>query len=363
MRFVDAVPTGEATGLTAEVYRMVAEEFFINGAITSHSAVPELMAGMWCGGRESVLVADRLDRATKEAMSNVLSRRNACPYCEDMTVSLVQAAGERELAGWVSEATVGGDAAADSAPTRSDLPADQRPILEWTEAIAHGEWDTPYPLGAESFPEAVGTVTAFSYIPRFSHVVMDGSPVERPLGVGRLRRSALRLFGHELGLSLAEELEPGRPLDLLPAADPPRDLRWAAGNPRLLRAFSCWTATVDRHAERAVPAPVRRLVEDRVDAWHGEPMPLSRSWVEEEVEGLEPPNRDVARLALLVALSPAQVDESVVEPVLGDDDQPRLVRTLAWAAMTGARRIATGIADANPELSPESPEPPATGEP
>ena len=115
-------------------------------------------------------------------------------------------------------------------------------------------------------------------------------------------------------------------------------------------------ATVDRHAEQAIPASVRDLVENRVAEWNGETMSISRSWVDDEVGDLDPPHRDLARFGLLVALSPSQVDDAVVQPVLGDGNQERLVRSLAWAAMTGARRVATGIAEANPDMVANTPD-------
>ena len=79
MRYVSPIPRHKANGLVAQVYDMIAEDFFINGSLTSHSKVPELLAGVWIGGRESILVSDRLDRTTKEAMTATLSRFNACP--------------------------------------------------------------------------------------------------------------------------------------------------------------------------------------------------------------------------------------------------------------------------------------------
>ena len=91
MRYVSAVPYREATGLTREVYDMIAEDFFVNGSLTSRSRVPELMAGIWTLGREGMLVDDQLDRTTKEAICAVLSDLNDCPYCGDMLVSLVHA--------------------------------------------------------------------------------------------------------------------------------------------------------------------------------------------------------------------------------------------------------------------------------
>lgn len=343
MRFVEEVSPREATGLTAEVYEMVAEDLFINGSITCHSAVPELMAGMWCGGRESVLVTDRLERATKEAMSHVLAEFNGCPYCEDMTVSLVTAAGQADLLSWTGE----------TGPAPDTTGAE--PLLAWTEAIANGRWDAAFPRGAEAFPEAVGTVAAFSYIPRVSHVVMDGSPLEAPLGARTLRRLALRLFSNEVRHTMDETLEPGRALGLLPPAEPPVGLEWAAGNPRLQQAHARWRAAVIRHADRAVPPTVRETVERRVADWDGEPLPMSRRWVDDEVAELDPDHRDLARFGLLVALAPYQVDATVVEPVLAVGDQARFVRVLAWAAMTGARRVADGVAAEHPDLQADAP--------
>src|SRR5210317_1996957 len=98
MRYVSAVPTRKAKGLTKAVYDMIREDFFKNGSLTSRSKVPELMAAIWTGGRESMLVADKVDRITKDAISAVLSQINDCPYCEDMLISLVHAGGKHEAA-------------------------------------------------------------------------------------------------------------------------------------------------------------------------------------------------------------------------------------------------------------------------
>src|SRR5215467_11379583 len=98
MRYVHAIPRSSATGLVAQVYDMIQEDFFINGSLTSRSKVPPLMAGIWTAGRESILVDDHLDRTTKEAMNAVLSQVNDCPYCGDMLISLVHASGNHDAA-------------------------------------------------------------------------------------------------------------------------------------------------------------------------------------------------------------------------------------------------------------------------
>ena len=58
MRYVSAVPRAKADGLVARIYDMIAEDFFINGSLTGHSKVPSLLAGVWTGGRESILVVE-----------------------------------------------------------------------------------------------------------------------------------------------------------------------------------------------------------------------------------------------------------------------------------------------------------------
>ncbi len=70
-------------------------------------------------------------------------------------------------------------------------------------------------------------------------------------------------------------------------------------------------------------------------------MPLSRSWVEDELKDLTGEDRAVARLALVVVKSSSQFYESLAENVLGyDQNEERFIRVLAWASYSGARRVA-----------------------
>src|SRR5215469_13139970 len=140
MRYVHAIPRRKATGLVAEVYNMIEEDFFINGSLTSRSKVPALMAAIWTVGRESILVNDHLDRTTKEAMNAALSQVNDCPYCCDMLISLVHAGGKHDAASCIfaeNEAHI----------TNSTL----RPRLSWVKSMATPgtKMDTHVPFTAE----------------------------------------------------------------------------------------------------------------------------------------------------------------------------------------------------------------------
>jgi len=338
MRYVHAIPRRKATGLVAQVYEMIEEDFFINGSLISRSKTPELLAGIWTAGRESVLVDDHLDRTTKEAMNAVLSQVNDCPYCGDMLISLVHAGGNHDAASGIFGEN-------DAHISNTTL----RQRLNWVKSIATpgAKMDLPVPFSAEELPEAIAALMAMSDINRFSHVVMDGSPVSAPLGLQGVKAEALRLFGEQLRATHVKRLTPGRALPLLPPAPLPRDMQWAVPNARIADAVARWTAVVEREASWVVSPAVRDLVVSNLQHWDGEVMPLSRNWVNSETTMLTGRDRAIARLALVLAKAPYQVDETLVEDVVNEDrSEERFIRILAWASFSAARRFAERIAEA-----------------
>lgn len=336
MRYVSAVPNRMAKGLTKAVYDMIRDDFFRNGSLTSRSKVPELLAAIWIGGRESMLVADKVDRTTKDAITAVLSQINDCPYCEDMLISLVHAAGEHD--------------AANDIFVKKDFDAANdilRQRLEWVRAIAtsHDGEVPETPFTAEQMPEVIGTLMAMSDINRFSHVVMEDSPVSAPFGLRRVKAWALRLFGSELTVTRRLPLIPGRSLDLLPPAELPADMQWARPNPLVADAVSRYAAAVEREGAKVISPRVREAVTRSLNAWNGEPMPLDSRWLDADVRGLSGEEEAIARLAVVVAKASYRVTDKIVNDVLGTDrDEERLIRILAWSSFTAARRFAQILA-------------------
>ncbi len=336
MRYLQVVPRHRAHGLVAEVYNQIAEDFFINGSLTSRSGVPDLLAAIWTGGRETVLVSDRLDRTTKEALTATLSSINDCPYCGDMMVSLVHAADRHD------------DAIQILSETEQHITDPLlRERLLWVRAVATPGATPPAttPFSRAELPEVIGSLMALSDINRFSHIVMDGSPVNAPFGLQAVKAFALRLFGGELRATHVHPLEPGRALSLLPEAELPDDMQWARANPRIASAVARWAAAVERESEQVIPDRTRKLVHDSLKHWQGEQMPISRNWVEQEVEGLEGNERAIARLALVLAKASYQSDDRLVDEVLAyNPEQEQFLRILAWSTFTAARYVAARIA-------------------
>jgi len=333
MRYVKPVPTRKSDGLVRRVYDMVRRDFFINGSITGHSKVPELLAGFWTGGRESLLVTDRLERATKEAMGGTLSYLNDCPYCADMFVSLVHGAGDGQTA---TDIMLGNEEAIKDDITRQRLLWVRDATLRNEEGIIDPPFDT------DQLPEAIATLFMASYVNRFSHVVMDGSPVEPLFGSQKVKDLMLRTFGVELHVTTHQRLTPGDAIDLLDPAPLPGDFWWARENPRIADTFARWAGAIDRQTPLAVTPEVRVRVEESLGQWNGDRMPLSRAWVNEETEGLLGEDRAVARLALIMGKASYQFDDTLVQDLLAFGvDEPMLIRILAWASFLGARRLAS----------------------
>jgi len=332
MRYVTAVNTREARGQTRAVYDMIREDFFKNGSLTSRSKVPDLMAAIWTAAREAMLVPDKVDRTTKDAISAVLSQMNECPYCEDMLISLVHAAGEHNAATEIFEGS------------GFDEPEDiLRSRLEWVVALATSCDNTlpETPFTEEQLPEVIGTLMAMSDINRFSHVVMADSPVSAPFGLRSLKARALKLFGSELEATRQVTLEPGRALPLLPPAKLPADMQWAKPNPRVADAVARYAATVEQEGSREISAQARHAILASLARWNGESMPLDSRWIDEDISELSGEDRCIARLAVVLGKASYRVTEDMVVDVLGDArDEERFIRILAWSSSVAARRFA-----------------------
>lgn len=279
-----------------------------------------------------MLVPDKVDRTTKDAISAVLSQINDCPYCEDMLISLVHAGGEHEAAG---EIFAGSDF-----DSSDDL---LRRRLEWVAALATSCADDipEIPFSDEELPEVIGTLMGMSDINRYSHVVMTGSPVSAPFGLRSIKAIALRLFGTELEVTRRAVLEPGRALHLLPPAALPSDMHWAKPNPRVADAVARYAATVEREGSRVISAETREVIRASVDRWNGEAMPLDGRWIDADIQSLSGEDRAIARLAIVLAKASYRITDQMIADVTGEDiDEQRFVRILAWSSATAARRFA-----------------------
>lgn len=161
-----------------------------------------------------------------------------------------------------------------------------------------------------------------------------------PLGVASSQFVDFNILGVlEMGLC-----QPGRTLHLLPAASLPEDLHWVSSNPRIAKAIAQWTVAVEKEAQGVVPEAVQLCVHHQLAKWQGELMPISRSWVEEEVKQLANDNYVIAKFALLLAKASYQIDQKLMQEVLSiAGSEEDFIRILAWCSNTASRYVANRI--------------------
>ncbi|MEU4681143.1 carboxymuconolactone decarboxylase family protein [Micromonospora sp. NPDC023737] len=324
-RFFTPVPAKAATGLTAEVYRQLRDEF-LGPAPTFQalSAVPQVLAAAWALMREALLAGDT-SRVDRELVASVVSRANRCRFCVDAHVMLLHALGEHELAEVVA---------------RGGTPPDPRQaaLAAWAEASRTPEaadWASPYR------PEVTGTALAFHFINRIVSALLDPD-----LLPGGLQRSPMvRSVGGRLYARTAREpKEPGRSLPLLDTntTAPPA---WAGEGPVGIAYASLRNAAtrggdlLGEVARRTVTATVR---------WEDGRHPARPAeWAADLIRDLPGTDRVGTRIALLAAFAPSAIREGDVALWrLSHPDDADLVRLVAYGAITATDHVAQTLSPA-----------------
>ncbi len=331
---VAPVSPAAATGLVATVYAQLRDEFLVAPPFTLHSPVPEILAGVWAVVRET-LVCGEVPRAHKEAVATTVSRLNACPFCVDAHLMALQAAGR------------GADVRAVESGVVEDI-SDPRlgALVRWaSRSLSPGDPVLAQPpFGPTEAPEIIGTALSFHYINRMVNVFCDPSPMPLPAALRPLRGPMRRLGAPMMRAMVTRHHVPGRGLELVPRADLPADMPWAAGRATIAGALAGLAVVLDQHALAATSASVLALVRDRVGGWNGEAPELSSRWVDGAVAPLAQGDRPAARLALLVALASHQVDAATIDAFRrrGASDVGVIALT-AWAGFVAARRTGSWL--------------------
>ncbi|MBQ1080588.1 carboxymuconolactone decarboxylase family protein [Nocardiopsis sp. B62] len=308
-----------ARGATAALHRQLERDFGVLAPpVALLTPAPECAAATWVALRESLLVAGRTSRSTREAVATAVSRDNTCPYCVE-----------------VHGSTLG-----------SLDPAD--------DARDPRAWSTADPVERAE----LGAVTlTFEHINRLVNVFLPDSPLPdfAPAAVrGTLRRATGAVIAADRGSPV-----PGASLELLPEparrAPVPDDLGWAVADPRIQQALTAAVSAIDEAGARTLPDTVRGLLHRHL-AEHGTgPAGVSRSWARTAVRDLPVADRPLGHLTLLTARASYQVgDDTVAACREAGADDAALVRAVSWAAMTAARHTVRTASARTSRTPPEN---------
>jgi AhpD family alkylhydroperoxidase len=250
--------------------------------------------------RETELVGI-VRREIKEAVAATVSRLNQCPYCFDAHTTMLHAVSAHGTAAAISQVNDG----------EIQDPA-IRQVVAWAEATRSP--DDPLlqrpPFSEAEAPEIIGTAVAFHYTNRMVDIFLDETPL--PSNRGWLKGALKWMAGWYFSRAARRRKPAGTSLALLPEAELPADMGWAASSPYVAGAFARWAAVVEIAGQEALSANVRSLVREHIAAWNGEPPSLSRGWVDAALAGLDDADKPAARLTLLTALAPYQIDENTI---------------------------------------------------
>jgi AhpD family alkylhydroperoxidase len=337
IKYVKPTRYDTATGLTAQVYDQLQTDFIPAPLVALHSPLPEVMAGVWSILRET-LMAGKVKRSYKEAVAATVSKANECPFCVDAHTVMLRATSDHDVA---------------NAILQEDHDHIQDPQMHalvqwiWTNRNANANTVLPLPFSPREGPELIGTAITFHYFNRMANVFLGDSLLPVPLPPV-LKGLTYSLYAATEGKRVVRRLPPGNSLKFLPKAQLPGDLDWAASDPVLESAFAGFAQVVEQVGNSVLPEQVRVLVRERVQAWNGETMGISRRWVEDAVVELKPEDQAAARLTLLTALASYQVDSGIIEAFRLQYDGGRadtdLIAATAWASFTAARRASEWLA-------------------
>lgn len=330
VRYVVPVPADASTGLVAQVYAQVADEMgLVVPPAALHSPSPDVLAAFWTLMRETLIADGSTGRTLRETVAAAVSMATICPYCADMhTIGLYDLAGEQYA-----------ETVAQDRPDRLTDPR-LREVAIWARTAHEPGAAQALPgwLDASGRAELIGVAVTFHYVSRVVNVFLSNFLLPPRLGPNA-RRRLKRGLSRVLRPALRGTRRPGRALPLLPSAGAPVDA-WAHGNPYVAQAVARSARVFEAAGARALSPAVRRLVHDRLDAWHGEDTGLSTGWCEDLIADLPAPDRAAARLVLLTALASYQVDADVVEAFRAHHPgDGALVDAVAWAAFATARLI------------------------
>jgi AhpD family alkylhydroperoxidase len=344
IRYIKPVQMDTSGGLASQLYEQMQADFLPVPFLTLHAPLPELMAGAWSILRESLLTSQSGSaraRTRKEVVAATVSKTNECPFCVDAHSLMLHASSEHDVA----SAVLRGDFKAIGDPELQGLAQwalANRTVNHTANHTENHRANTP-PFDPSEAPEIVGTAVAFHYINRMVNVFLGETLLPLP---SVMKGMTGRLLAPSAGKRFVQpSLPQGKSLAFLPAAKLPADLGWAAANPAVAGAFAGFAALVEQAGSTVLPESVRALVSERVEAWQGEEMGMSRRWVEEIAAKVEDKERSAARLALLTALASYQVDAGIVQAFQTQyplDSQ--LIAATAWASFTAARRASSWIA-------------------
>ena len=334
VKYIKAETLKRANSNIKNINNQIKRDFGLVGPLSLSIPSDRVHAIRWATARESFIVETNVKRVTKEAVASAVAQLNNCPYCEDAHVGSISGAGEDEIAEAISDGT-----------WESLRDTKLKEIIRWSLNTRNPEHDIiknpPFP--AKEAPEIIGTALTFHSTNRLVSIYLEESPMPAMLTNKLIKKTALSIASKTLFKSMVVKDEPILPdeslkfIDNVPVTG---DLNWAKYIPAYAKALSAKNTLLLKIEKEIIPVKSAQLLKNKIKDWHGEEMPLGRSWLTENLNGLSETEKPVARLMFLAAFAPY----SIVEKDINDfrkikSSDKELIEVCFWSIQMITNRI------------------------
>jgi AhpD family alkylhydroperoxidase len=332
IKYIQPIPMPSSQKLVDEVYQQIKRDFGLVGDIFKiHAPSVSLLTGVWASFRETELTGD-VPRGIKEAVALAVSKVNQCPFCMDAHRTILAATGKKEIAEKINNNQI------------DDITDEKmRGIVIW--ALATRSPGSPIlsnpPFTVKEAPEIIGTAVINHYINRIIDVLLTNKSL-LPINNSFLNKLVNQLAAPFFSFLIKRSKKTGDSLRFLSETELPKDLYWAQSHSVISRAFASFAAATEDAGNSVLPTDARFVVEQYIKIWEGKDPGLSRNWVEQATQTLTGLSKTIAKLSLLTAIAPYQIDDD-----LSEDDQ--LLNLLSWSSFITARKIGTWLLVPNGE--------------
>ncbi len=335
VNYINPVEFDSSTGYLTKIYKQIKRDFQLVPPLTLFSPSPEVLGGVWSIWRESQIAIGLVPRSHTEAIAAAVSKINVCPYCVDAHSGMLFASSDHEIVKAIRE-------------NNSEVISskDKRDIVEWSfsNRLPENQLIFNTSFNKAEAPEIIGTAVVYHLINRMVTIFLNDSPLPVPSTWSKLKGVVIRIFGATIGKStVSRRPVSGDSLVFVPKAELPDDLAWSLPNKNIATAFAGLTRIIENSVQGIIPDNVQQLVRKHVNAWQGEDMGLGRIWVEKILLNIKD-DKALARICLLTALAPHQVDNNVINEfrdIYSNDKELIIVTT--WASYLAARRIGSWL--------------------
>jgi AhpD family alkylhydroperoxidase len=300
VRYIDVVvPTGSISKRV--LAQMQLENAGVHGPFLIHGVQPQLLAALWALFRETQL-ASGVARVDQESIALLVAQENRCPWCiEAHQLALHRQPASVAMAAW---------------------------YLASPDPLQHSQITG---LNNQAMVAHRAAVVLWQYINRMTNVLLVESAWQN---LGPWRKPMTQVMGQVFGLLfLQRRYTPGRALEFIADAPLPAHLAWASEHQYIAKALAYFHQQVNQAIKGIIPDQVQSFVLHYLQKHRGQPVSLSRRWSNDAVQLLEPEQRTLAQVLLLIALASYQIDDDLMlqlrRTVASDAD---IVAVLAWGS-------------------------------